>query len=60
MFWLHQVQRFAQDLVLNIVLAEQPLQFSRLGAANAGIRMRVLIFSAHPNNRQCSRLKFPA
>jgi hypothetical protein len=30
MFWLHQVQRFAQDLVLNIVLAEQPLQFSRL------------------------------
>jgi hypothetical protein len=30
MFWLHQVQRFAQDLVLNIVLAEQSLQFSRL------------------------------
>jgi hypothetical protein len=30
LFWLRQIQRLAQDLVLQCLLAEQPLQFAHL------------------------------
>ena len=35
-FWLRQIERLAQDLVLECILAQQPLQFMKLMLQSPG------------------------